>query len=326
MKFTNKYILCLSLSALSSCLQLSTAASSSTSVSRRTVSAVCVDSPLRIRFFKADGTRVSRSCAWVARRDTVNRCSLDGIAEACPSTCGTCSTCADPSSDLSFRFDDGGTMISKTCDWVASADTVTRCALTGNICRATCDACSPVVAQVCDAPTSESYAFIFGGSVWGSTLGPDDVVPGFYGRYIDGAFMVGLRDINPSNFTNNTPEMQNVNLSSDSKMLLSFDYKRNADPCPDTELYLRLRLITGKFDWFGDVATSELVGPLTTDQQSYSAVFDMNDDIVSKAQDGYTYRIDIVIPGSPTDSICTGTRVGMLYTTLITNFACYEPE
>ena len=122
----------------------------------------CVDSTLRLMILGANGTRIVRSCTWVANQDTATRCALSGVDQACPSTCGVCSTCADPTSGttgLRFKFTKEGDEIDKTCEWVARKHTQSRCALTSNICRSTCGLCaasptgSPVVAPAA-APTT----------------------------------------------------------------------------------------------------------------------------------------------------------------------------
>jgi hypothetical protein len=82
---------------------------------------------------------MSRYCSWVANKDTTERCSYSGVAQACPNTCGTCSICEDPSTDLRFKFQKlDGTEIIQSCQWVGRKDTANRCALTSEICRATC--------------------------------------------------------------------------------------------------------------------------------------------------------------------------------------------
>ena len=110
----------------------------------------CYDSDIRIKV-KELGVVKSRSCEWVSRRSTSQRCGLanGAMAAACPVTCGTCTTCVDPTSGLDgirFRFNktvDGEvTSIVRSCDWVAREATRNRCYLTGNICRKTCGSCS----------------------------------------------------------------------------------------------------------------------------------------------------------------------------------------
>jgi len=47
----------------------------------------CLDSRGR---FKVAGITDSKSCAWVARKQTRYRCSLDNVRFWCPATCGNC--------------------------------------------------------------------------------------------------------------------------------------------------------------------------------------------------------------------------------------------
>ena len=49
----------------------------------------CVDTTERF-FIPGDSMSVSRSCAWVARKDTATRCAMDGVRFRCPLTCGNC--------------------------------------------------------------------------------------------------------------------------------------------------------------------------------------------------------------------------------------------
>lgn len=119
-------------------------ASPTSSPTSSTSSSNCVDTLLRIRFSNANGDKISRSCDWVARKKTNARCALTGVSESCPFTCGTCSICVDPPSgqDLRFRFENtDGSMISRSCDWVARKQVAKRCGLTDNICRSTCGVC-----------------------------------------------------------------------------------------------------------------------------------------------------------------------------------------
>lgn len=50
----------------------------------------CQDSPLRLKITKNDGSTIMRDCAWVSNKNTQGRCALDGVAEACRSTCEQC--------------------------------------------------------------------------------------------------------------------------------------------------------------------------------------------------------------------------------------------
>ena len=103
----------------------------------------CVDSTLRLRITFNGDTKI-RSCAWIANKATNYRCNnLPGVAEACPVTCGTCSTCADPVDDLRFRFTHNGNEIMRNCDFVGriASKKTQRCADSSNICRSTCGVC-----------------------------------------------------------------------------------------------------------------------------------------------------------------------------------------
>ena len=102
----------------------------------------CVDSLLRLKILDTDGSRISRSCEWVARRATLQRCALPGVSAACPVTCGTCSTCVDPEAPMRFKFSkDGVDTIIRDCGWVAARSTNMRCGYSENICRSTCGRC-----------------------------------------------------------------------------------------------------------------------------------------------------------------------------------------
>ena len=101
----------------------------------------CVDFENRFRFDDGSGFKITRSCEWARNKSTKQRCSLDGVSEACPLTCGTCNACVDPPSSLRFKFQKGGNSIARSCTWVEKKQTPFRCALTADICRATCGVC-----------------------------------------------------------------------------------------------------------------------------------------------------------------------------------------
>ena len=103
-------------------------------------SSSCSDSTYRFRL-AWNGSNISRYCTWVANKQTVNRCAVDGVSEMCPNTCGTCSTCADSYNRIKFEYNDK--MITRSCTWTANKQTVLRCAITGmtDTCRATCGQC-----------------------------------------------------------------------------------------------------------------------------------------------------------------------------------------
>jgi hypothetical protein len=100
----------------------------------------CYDSLLRLKIPK-DGKMLTRYCSWVGAKDTVTRCSLDGVSAACPKTCGTCSSCTDPI--LRFRFTIDEKTISKSCEYIGRVQRKkgNRCFASGNICRSTCGVC-----------------------------------------------------------------------------------------------------------------------------------------------------------------------------------------
>jgi len=82
----------------------------------------------------------SRTCDWVARKNTTKRCGKTGVASHCPDTCGACATyeCAD--SLRKFYLPNGQV---KKCAFVARNRVDYRCALAGvaSTCRETCGYC-----------------------------------------------------------------------------------------------------------------------------------------------------------------------------------------
>ena len=106
------------------------------------VYSLCSDSTIRLKIYDGDKKR-SRYCTWVARKDKATRCSMPGVAASCPSTCNTCTSCADPSSEIKFRFTYGGKKVNRNCNWVGKVPekVLERCDATGNVCRATCGIC-----------------------------------------------------------------------------------------------------------------------------------------------------------------------------------------
>lgn len=104
----------------------------------------CVDSPLRMI---VDGR--SRSCEWVARRNTENRCRIENVESHCPVTCNACATNQCTDSESRFILGNGD---SKKCVWVRRLNSRIRCAIDGvrNTCRQTCD---DQCTSSADAPT-----------------------------------------------------------------------------------------------------------------------------------------------------------------------------
>ena len=49
----------------------------------------CVDSTARLRIEYKNRLMI-RGCNWVGKKDTVRRCAIDGVDEACRVTCGVC--------------------------------------------------------------------------------------------------------------------------------------------------------------------------------------------------------------------------------------------
>ncbi len=119
------------------------------SVAPSTVPTICADSTLKIKTQRSNGRRAVGYCEdlGTTRADGIDRtearcANVIGAQEACPVTCDTCSTCRDPPATVSFQeiSPDGTWKPFRNCTWVAE-DAESRCALVGNICRATCNAC-----------------------------------------------------------------------------------------------------------------------------------------------------------------------------------------
>ena len=100
----------------------------------------CIDSSLRFMAWRK-GRKISRTCSWVASKQTPSRCDIDGVSEICASTCGACSNCDDTSTR--FRFLWKGKMIRRACIWVAKKKTAVKCAIDGvaAACRSSCGQC-----------------------------------------------------------------------------------------------------------------------------------------------------------------------------------------
>jgi hypothetical protein len=103
----------------------------------------CADSELRLRFKTKRGKNISRYCSWVRNKDTDSRCKIEGVAAACPETCGTCNICKDPAANVRFRFTYLGEEILKNCDFINRVPSKIwkRCQSSNNICRESCKAC-----------------------------------------------------------------------------------------------------------------------------------------------------------------------------------------
>ena len=77
------------------------------------------------------------SCKWVSRNRNV-RCSIEGVQNICPATCGTCLDCMD----TSLKFDMSKFKKVK-CKNVAKRKNGLSCSIAGikETCRATCGFC-----------------------------------------------------------------------------------------------------------------------------------------------------------------------------------------
>jgi len=102
-----------------------------------TSSPVCNESPFRFKIIKDDGRKMFRDCTWVSQNSS-NHCNFEGVSSMCPSTCNACSTCIDSTSR--FKFVKNGKMISRSCEWTATKNSVGRCQIEGmsDTCRDTC--------------------------------------------------------------------------------------------------------------------------------------------------------------------------------------------
>jgi len=102
-----------------------------------TITPTCSDTTLRFKV-KVNGKLRFKDCGWVRRQK--NHCNKRGVSAACPSACGTCSTCAD--SPLRFKVTrSDGSKANKKCGWANSL----RCEnFVGvpEICRKKCGLCS----------------------------------------------------------------------------------------------------------------------------------------------------------------------------------------
>lgn len=109
-------------------------------VSSPVTSPTCNDTSLRIRFRLSTGKWTRQTCQYVAQ-DPSNRCKLNGVSKACPSTCGTCGTCVD--TPLRYRVSLNNRWRWKVCKWVRRAKRNARCKIPGvaDTCRQTCGTC-----------------------------------------------------------------------------------------------------------------------------------------------------------------------------------------
>ena len=114
-------------------------------------SSTCSDVTVR---FQVNGK--SRSCTWVAKKNTEKRCSNSIISSNCPETCGTCnsptasptapsSTPAPTSTSSCSDSTDSFTVgrFTRTCVWAGKGNTFRRCSkqVVAENCPVTCDYC-----------------------------------------------------------------------------------------------------------------------------------------------------------------------------------------
>jgi len=100
------------------------------------VTSMCQDTPLRFTYLEG----VSKSCSYIARKNTSKRCLIDSAKTNCPVTCETAGCqCYDTAGR--FLLNKSGT--TKKCAWVRRKNTDERCAK--NRVRANC----PVTCGVC---------------------------------------------------------------------------------------------------------------------------------------------------------------------------------
>lgn len=265
----------------------------------------CVDSTEK---FFVSGLQKMKSCRYV-RLSFTFLCHFSDVKDACPVSCDTCyrrhRSCID--SNRKFYVADSFRPNSKrTCSW-ASNKSSKRCGFenVSDMCPVTCNVCDP-------------DWFVFQSPYIYSTTNE----LGFNGQYQDGVYIVG-RNSMESGW--DSPPMTDVVLNDSSTLYLSLSYSLSGtNPCPSTALYLRLRLAYHRFGYANPaIATTELVGPFTDTDKTYSKVFTIADDIVNKAKDDYTYYVDtVVVEGDP---FCTGTYRRVKFD-VETNFAYYDKD
>lgn len=100
----------------------------------------CNDSSLKFKI-QLNGRTRTRSCTWVAKKKTIQRCAKDDVSTHCAETCGSCSTCQD--SIIRFKLPWNGRVIARTCTWVAKKNSFKKCSVDGvsDTCRETCQQC-----------------------------------------------------------------------------------------------------------------------------------------------------------------------------------------
>jgi len=163
-----------------------------------------------------------------------------------------------------------------------------------------------------------SYSFEWQEPVDGSTYFESP----FTAIYIDG-FWINSIQLIPG--VGSPPINKMDGLDDESELHVSFSTTLIDDSvCFDTDLYIRLRLISNMADMSSLVATSPLIGPITTTETKYDKVYGMSDVIVSEAKDGYAYLVDLVTSGSQTAFPCSGKIWEINHFILSTNYANYD--
>ncbi len=119
----------------------------------------CADTTLQfLADLDLDGRHKVTDCKWVVINPKL-RCSIPGIAEACPITCSACDRCNDPDVLFPFPITSADNDIKvKGCDYIGRISELvqTRCEVSDNICRATCGMCSSSQTYVDDDVIGES--------------------------------------------------------------------------------------------------------------------------------------------------------------------------
>ncbi len=106
-------------------------------------SSSCIDSPYKLKINLGNGKWATQACSWVAVSPS-SRCALAGVSKACPSTCGSCDTCAN--APMKFRMpvwiNGQKKMRFKHCNWIRKQRNK-RCKMAGvkATCRQACGTC-----------------------------------------------------------------------------------------------------------------------------------------------------------------------------------------
>jgi hypothetical protein len=108
----------------------------------------CSDSFLKAKIVNKNGRKIWQGCDWVARKDTDERCKLNGVASHCPLTCNASCDENDEAIDsilpFKFWFYKRLKVVAKTCKWLGRMNThmrvkYCRIPLIEFTCRKTCN-------------------------------------------------------------------------------------------------------------------------------------------------------------------------------------------